>query len=245
MPTASSFPAANEIVVWHAHIDVFDARPHVRATAERLLLGHERSRLERYRHDTDRSMFLLGRAMAKSMVGRALGVSAAAWEWREGPHGRPEVADPQSPIRFSVAHSAGVVICAVARDRDVGADVEDLHRRPPDPLVVSRYCSPGEAADIQRADRQSWVARFLSYWTLKEAYLKARGLGISVPLSEIEFILNGSAPQIAFHGSLAGTDDRWHFHVARIGDRHLAAIAAHRGDGQPSFQMTPMPEDAL
>ena len=245
MTRASSFPAAGEIIAWHAHIDVFEARPERRARAEQLLLAPERSRLERYRHETDRLMFLLGRALAKSMVGRSLGVPASAWEWHEGPHGRPEVRDPACPIRFSVAHSAGLVICAVAGDREVGVDVEDLERRPPDPLVVTRYCSPLEAADIQAANQETWTTRFLAYWTLKEAYLKARGLGISVPLSNIEFTLNGSEPRIAFHGALAGTDDRWRFHVERIGDRYLAAVAATADESQPSFVMRPMPEDVL
>jgi 4'-phosphopantetheinyl transferase len=245
MTRASSFPAANQIVAWHAHIAAFDTRPEARARAEQLLLADERRRLERFRHESDRAMFLLGRAMAKSMVGRSLGVPASAWEWHEGPHGRPEVRDPGCPIRFSVAHSGGLVVCAVACDRDVGVDVEDLHRRPPDQLVVTRYCSPREAADIEAADQGSWVSRFLSYWTLKEAYLKARGLGISVPLSEIEFTLNGSEPEIAFRGSLSGTDDRWHFHLAQIGARYLTALAAPAGTRRPTFVMRPMPEDVL
>lgn len=245
MARASSFPGADQIVAWHAHIDVFDARPDLRASAEQLLTAQDRGRFERFRHETDRLMFLLGRAMAKSMVGRSLGVAASAWEWHEGPHGRPEVRDPGCPVRFSVAHSAGLVVCAVARDREVGADVEDLQRRPPAPLVVTRYCSPGEAADIHAASQESWPSRFLSYWTLKEAYLKARGLGISVTLSEIEFALNGAEPRIAFHGSLAGTDDRWRFHLERLGDRYLMALAVAAAGQPTSFVVTPMPEDVL
>jgi 4'-phosphopantetheinyl transferase len=245
MTRPPSFPAADEIVAWHAHIDVFQAQPETRARAEQLLLAPDRSRLERYRHETDRAMFLLGRAMARSMVGRSLGVAASAWEWHEGPHGRPQVRDPACAIRFSVAHSAGLVTCAVAREREVGVDVEDLQRRPPDPLVVTRYCSPREAADIHGVGQESWPQRFLSYWTLKEAYLKARGLGISVPLSEIEFALNGAEPRIAFRGSLAGTDDRWRFHLERIGDRYLLALAAPGAEPPLSFVVMPMPEDVL
>jgi 4'-phosphopantetheinyl transferase len=244
MARASSFPREDEVVAWHAHIDVFATRPEMRARAEHLLAAQDRGRFDRFRHEPDRLMFLLGRAMAKSMVGRSLGVGPAAWEWHEGPHGRPEVRDPMCPIRFSVAHSAGLVVCAVAHSRDVGVDVEDLQRRPPDPLVVTRYCSPREAAEIHGASTE-WPARFLSYWTLKEAYLKARGLGISVTLSDIEFTLNGAEPRIAFHGSLSGTDNHWRFHLERIGDRYLMALAASAGGLPPSFVVTPMPEGVL
>src|SRR5678816_4274419 len=137
----------------------------------------ERDRYANFRHDRDRWMFALGREMARSLVAPALGVSPDAWTWREGPHGRPEIAEPVSALHFNLSHSAGVVVCALSRDRAVGVDVEDLTRRAPDPAIVTRYCSPAEAEDVC-AQADGWRDRFLTYWTLKEAYLKARGLGI-------------------------------------------------------------------
>ncbi len=133
-------------------------------------------------------MFGLGREMARSLVGVALGVPPESWIWREGPHGRPEIAAPDADLHFNLSHSAGVVVCALARGRTIGVDVEDLSRRAPDPAIVTRYCSPAEAEDVcAQGDR--WRDRFLTYWTLKEAYLKARGLGIAVHLSDISFTL--------------------------------------------------------
>ena len=190
-------------------------------------------------------MFLLGRAMARSMVGRALGVSPDAWTWQEGAHGRPEVGDTDGAVRFNVAHSGGLVVCAVACGRDVGVDVEDLERRAPNSFVVTRYCSPREAADIQQQGEPGWARRFLDYWTLKEAYLKARGLGISVPLAEIEFTLNGTRPQVEFLGSLEGTDARWTFHLQNVDARYLIAIAAAEADGEPLIVVESMPEPVL
>jgi hypothetical protein len=84
---------------------------------------------------------------------------------------------------------------------------KDLTRRAPDPAIVTRYCSPAEAEDVC-AQADGWRDRFLTYWTLKEAYLKARGLGISVHLSDISFTLaGGEQPRISFLDSLAGTDE--------------------------------------
>lgn len=183
-------------------------------------------------------MFALGREMARSLVGAALGVAPDAWTWRDGPHGRPEVADPATDLHFNLSHSAGVVICALAR-RTVGVDVEDLTRRAPDPAIVNRYCSPSETADVA-TDVPGWADRFLTYWTLKEAYLKARGLGIAVPLADISFGLGPGADEarIGFLGSLAGTDAGWTFHLARIEPHHLAAIAVESGeDSSPRFHL--------
>jgi 4'-phosphopantetheinyl transferase len=200
----------------------------------------ERDRYANFRHDRDRWMFGLGREMARSLVGAALDVPPEAWIWREGPHGRPEIASPASGLHFNLSHSAGLVVCALSRDRAVGVDVEDLTRRAPDVSIVSRYCSPAEAEDVfARAD--DWCDRFLTYWTLKEAYLKATGLGISVHLSDISFTVDGGGqPRIRFLDSLAGTDDRWRFHLLRLEPHHLAAVAVETRDGaSPAFALQP------
>ena len=191
----------------------------------------ERDRYLRFRHDRDRAMFGLGREMARTLVADALGVEPDAWTWREGPHGRPEIASPATDLHFNLSHSAGMVICALAR-RPVGVDIEDLSRRAPDPAIVDRYCSPLEAGDV-RGRGADWASRFLTYWTLKEAYLKARGLGIAVHLSDISFSVNGAGTTatIAFRESLAGTDDRWAFHLTEVEPHHLAAVAVETADG--------------
>jgi 4'-phosphopantetheinyl transferase len=172
----------------------------------------ERARYDRFRADADRQMFLLGRIMARALVGAALGIAPGAWRWGEGPRGRPEIASPSTALRFNLAHSSGLV------------DVD----------VVRRYCSAGEVADIERhGDR--WHDRFLHYWTLKESYLKARGLGIALPLEQVAFRLEaGRAPRLCLEGALAAGDQaRWTFAFARPTDRHLLAVAASTGDGEP------------
>ncbi|MEZ5320028.1 MAG: 4'-phosphopantetheinyl transferase superfamily protein [Vicinamibacterales bacterium] len=231
-----------DVRAWFASTDVF-ADPARVARACGWLDEAERHRFDRFRHDVDRHMFLLGRAMSRAIVGRLDDVSPTAWRWREGPHGRPEIA-AATDLRFNLAHSAGLVVCAAARGRDVGVDVEDLARRPVEPEIVPRYCAPREAADIRACGAAGWHARFLAYWTLKEAYLKALGLGISVPLAEIEFSL-GPPPTVAFLGSLTGGDDRWWFHLGPVSPRHLVAVAAGAADGAPALEIAPFPETWL
>jgi 4'-phosphopantetheinyl transferase len=230
MSQAASWPRPDAVEVFVAGIDRLRA-PEGLEPALALMTADERVRASRYRHDDDRLMFALGRLMARSLVGRALGVGPSDWPWREGRHGRPEIDDDRTDLHFNLSHSAGVVICALARGRAIGVDVEHLARRTPDPAVVPRYCSPAEVEDV-RSRGDAWQDRFLTYWTLKEAYLKARGVGISLPLSDISFrVDNGGAADIRFEGSLAGTDARWAFHLWQPDEMHLAAIAADMADG--------------
>jgi 4'-phosphopantetheinyl transferase len=200
----------------------------------------EPERFARYRKEDDRLNFLCGRLMARSLVGSLLGVPPTSWRWREGPHGRPEIAEPDTTLRFNIAHSGGLVACALADGRDVGVDVEDVTRHQVDIKVVHRYFSPVEAADVV-AQGEDWMDRFFLYWTLKEAYLKARGLGIAVPLSEITFRLAADRASVSFAGSLAGLDTRWTLRLMRPTTRHQMAVAASEADGAtPSLTIEPL-----
>jgi len=229
MSHPTSFPPAGGVCVRYAHTSILSGDGAAIGRALEWLQPEERARFDRYRSDADRLMFLLGRVMARDLVGRALGRAPGAWRWREGPHGRPEIAEPDTSLRFNLAHSAGLVACAIADGREVGVDVEDLER-PPDAALVRRCCSPAEVADVE-AQGEAWRDRFLTYWTLKEAYLKARGVGISVPLAEISFSLEVDGVAVAFLDTLSGTDTRWRFELLRPTDRHLLAVAASTPDG--------------
>ena len=210
-------------------------------------------------------MFLVGRVMARALVGAALGVAPEAWQWQDSPRGRPEIAAPETALQFNLSHSAGLVACALSTGRAVGIDVEHLARRSVDHNLVRRYCSPAEAEDID-ARGEAWLPRFLHYWTLKEAYLKARGLGVSVPLAEIEFReAPGPLPQapggqrpkangqrseatahieIAFLGSLTGTDDNWTFVLTQPTGAHILAVAVE-GRADITIAIRPMPIELL
>ncbi len=149
MSSPASRPAPNEVQVWHADAAALASDRAGITRALEWLQPEERGRFDRYRFDHDRMMFLLGRVMARALVGRALGVAPTAWRWREGAHGRPEIAAPDTTIHFNLAHSAGLVACAVASGREVGVDVEDLARATTDVALVRRYCSPEEALEIE------------------------------------------------------------------------------------------------
>ena len=155
---ASTPLAGGEVRVSYAPISDL-ADPVVLERALTWLGADERARYERFSGDNDRRMFLLGRVMARALIGEALGVAATAWRWRDGPRGRPEIASQPTALQFNLAHSAGLVVCALAVGRDVGVDVEDLARRPVEPAVVRRYCSPEEIRDIE-GQHDRWHDRF-------------------------------------------------------------------------------------
>jgi len=233
-------PSDGEVAIWYARTEDVCADSDGIHRAVSWLQPTERARYDRFRHDVDRQMFLLGRIMARTLVGAMLDVHPTSWTWHEGERGRPEVRD--TPLSFNLAHSAGLVVCAVSHDRTVGVDVEHRRRPPTDPQIVQRFCSPAEMADIERCGPDGWRDRFLKYWTLKEAYLKARGLGIAVPLADVSFSLGERDATVTFLQSLAGLPTTWAFFLAETDSEHFVAAAASTDTGgTPTFTLSPFP----
>lgn len=230
------------MVVWWARSEDVDAEPRRLGRALAWLSPAERVRHDRFRSDADRRMFLAGRVMARALVGRALGVAPTGWTWREGPRGRPEIGAPGAPLVFNLAHSGGLVACALSRGAAVGVDVEHRSRAHLDPRLVDRCCAPEEIDDVRRAGPDGWRDQFLKYWTLKEAYLKARGLGISVPLADLCFQLSPE-PRLACRRALAGEPADWAFRLDRVTDGHWLAAAAPLEHTPPHFIVAPFPEE--
>ncbi len=218
-------------------VDVFVA--HVRAFGARLedaglpLSDAERARAARFHHLSDRWEFVLGRLMARSLLAARTGIAAREFTFIENAHGRPEIAAPPlaSHLRFNLSHSGGIVACVLGETKQIGVDVERLDRQPVDPRVILRYCSDPERASLEAMSEALRHERFLALWTLKEAYVKARGTGLTLPIRNVSFRMGDDGPEDV---SFNGLDDeaRWMFAHTRLEPRHLLAVAAEREPGQ-------------
>ena len=113
--------------------------------------------------------------------------------------------------------------------------------------LAQRFCAPAEVADIEGHAEAEQTHRFLTYWTLKEAYLKARGLGIAVHLADLEFNLADEHPTINFRESLAGTSPDWAFALFQPTPRYLLSVAVPQAAGspRPDIAVRPVTLDAL
>ena len=199
-----------------------------------MLTDDERAKTDRFRFARDRHTCLITRALVRTTLSRYGDVPPGRWRFCTNDHGRPYVSTPASPVRFNLSHTNGLIVCLVSRDRDVGVDVEHLERVSRWVDLADRYFAPREAAALRRLTATSQPARFLEYWTLKESYIKARGLGLAIPLADFSFDLPGrSANDIAIRFTRAIDDEpaRWQFGLERFPSGHLVATAVDRGTG--------------
>ena len=201
------------------------ANPEQRATMLAVLSAGERERLDRFRFEGDRHLFLVAHALLRLALSRLADVDPHAWEFCAGPHGRPEIAAPRSRLRFTLSHTRALAACAITIDGDIGLDVENTSRRV-GLEIADRFFSLREARALRRVAGPAQPARFFEYWTLKEAYLKARGLGLSLPLDRFSVYRDRRGVwRIAFAPSVDDNPSRWRFWSWRIGGVHQAALA--------------------
>lgn len=218
------------VEVWYVNPEQL-ADPESVARCRARVSREDLARIERSASADDRHLRLVAWALARTVLSRHAPVAPDAWRFRETEHGRPEIAEPvlAPPLRFNLTHTSGLVACVVAETDDVGLDVEDVRRRADIRKITRRFFAPGEVAAIERLDEEHRPMAFFERWTLKEAYLKARGAGISLPLAEVAFTLAPDRPPaVSFGPAIGDAPDAWQFAHVRPTPYHLAALALRR-----------------
>lgn len=193
-----------------------------------LLSPDERDRHNRFVFDEHRHTYLVAHALVRTTLSRYHPTAPAAWRFARNEHGRPDIDTPESArsLRFNLSHTSGLVAVAVARDLTLGVDVEDRSRRTDTLSVARRFFSEAECTQLFANPRDHQHQRFFDYWTLKEAYIKARGMGLALPLAAFSFDLAAKEPRIAFDQRIDDDPARWHFVVSHPTARHTLAVAA-------------------
>jgi 4'-phosphopantetheinyl transferase len=220
----------DRVEVWTVRQDAAGVQERL-PSYESLLTESERQRAERFWHEGDRQRLIIGRALARTMLSRFAPVAPQAWSIVIDERGRPELgARPSAApdLRFNLSHTNGLVACAVSVGREVGVDVESINRQVTHELP-ERFFSPREVADLRALARADQDVVFFDYWTLKESYIKARGLGLALPLGQFTFVRwPGAAPTIEFAPELHDDPASWQFAQFWPTEQHRMAVAVRR-----------------
>jgi 4'-phosphopantetheinyl transferase len=217
------------------HVDLVDtANPAALAKLEEykaLLSADEHERMARFIFDRDRRAFLITRALVRTTLSRYAPVTPADWRFIANVHGRPEILERPAGVpdlRFNISHTDGLIACAVTIGREVGVDVENISRRLLHD-VAGRHFAPNEVRDLRQLPDDEQQRVFFDYWTLKEAYIKARGFGLALPLGDFAFKLNPPAPPvITFEPALEDDPATWQFLQDWPTPQHRLGLAVRR-----------------
>ncbi|MDQ1348893.1 MAG: 4-phosphopantetheinyl transferase [Acidobacteriota bacterium] len=193
------------------------------------LAPHERRRYAAYQNAEARRDYLGTRALVRTALAHATGLPAERLRFGADPRARPELIEPPvAGLSISLANTNQLAVGLFALDRAVGVDVELVA---PIAAVGLAECffSPREAAELSALAEDASLTRFYELWTLREAYLKARGVGLTLPLDQLAFrpTPSGTA-QAEFGPAIRDDPDRWQFGLTWITQRHLAATCIER-----------------
>jgi 4'-phosphopantetheinyl transferase len=218
---------ANEVLVFFGEPPALTAN----AQARHMLAAEDLAHVDRFRFARDRQIALASRTLQRRALSACSGVAPHLWRFTADNSGRPQITAPAEapPLSFSVANTRGLVGCAVCLSRDVGFDLEAWRTDAP-PALVARCFAHGERDALAALPESSQPRRFVELWTLKEAYIKARGLGLSLPLEKISIALDNGSPGLALHPSLGDDAGAWQLTLWSPTASHAAALCVRRGD---------------
>ena len=216
--------------VWLVQDEISDPRLH--AEYRRLLTPEERDQEHRFHFVRDRRRYLITRALVRTVLSRYLDIEPADWRFAPNPYGRPHVVNAgyeQCGLCFNISHTQGLIAVGVTWHRELGVDVEHIRARPVSLDIADRFFAPAEVAELASVSPDRRQDRFFEYWTFKEAYVKARGAGLTIPLEQFSFHYpHERAVSITIQPQLRDDANRWGFWQLRPTADHLLAICAER-----------------
>jgi len=229
----------NEIHLWMVNPTQIAATPELRA----LLSESEKQKVDRYRLDKAKHTALITRAFLRLLLSQYGPLAPPAWQFSISSLGKPEIQDTPLPLRFNLSHNDELIICALCLDNDIGCDIENRGRKISVNAIAKRFFSAQEAQQIKAAPD-----RFFEYWTLKEAFVKATGLGISQGLETFSFAIEApTGSDFNDNIGLSFTEqcqqqnaEEWYQALLFPDEKHCIGLSTKRGkqaDNKPTIRL--------
>ncbi|MEZ4701170.1 MAG: 4'-phosphopantetheinyl transferase superfamily protein [Rhodothermales bacterium] len=234
-PPASLTLAAQEIHVWRA---LLHQRPEDIALLESVLSMDERAKAGRYKFDHNRNDYIVARGVLRHILGAYVDRRPESLQFYYSPYGKPALnaeIDGQK-LSFNVSHSGGYALYAIARGREIGIDVERVRPEAAQDGVAERFFSPREVATLRGLPSHAQPLAFFNCWTRKEAYIKARGEGLSLPLNQFDVSLTPGEPARLLQSRVDPEDPaRWTLQAIPFEHGYVAAVAAEGNDWKLTY----------
>ncbi|MBA4422456.1 MAG: 4-phosphopantetheinyl transferase [Syntrophus sp. (in: bacteria)] len=212
--------------LWFAFPDEWED-PTLIESACHLLGDEEMTRRERFHFPEHRHLYQVSHLLLRTTLSRYSDLLPKSWRFINNDHGKPRL-DPDAgpiPLCFSLSHTKGLAVVGVTREGEIGVDVERAGRSVHAAELSRRFFSPEETEALEKLPPGRLQAQFPLYWTLKEAYIKALGRGLSHPLDSFSFRLTGERPhRIGFSAQEPQDPEMWRFALIAPRPQSVAAV---------------------
>lgn len=197
-----------------------------------VLSPEEREKHNRFVFEKDRRIYGLAHALTRRMLAQYTDIAPDQLEFDTNAYGKPSLrAQGGAPVvGFNLSHTHGMVAVAVARESEIGLDVENTSRATGWRELTGKVFTPAEETGLWSLPTEEQGSRFFELWTLKEAYIKARGMGMSLPLEGFSMRLaERGRVGIEFGAAIKDDAAQWQFELFKIAAFRLAVAVRNRG----------------
>jgi 4'-phosphopantetheinyl transferase len=218
---------ADEVHVWLAKLDDYAAD-----NLKVMLAADELARAARFHFDKDRNHFIVARALLRKLLAAYLDTNAGELQISYAEKGKPSVEESRrGSLKFNVAHSHGLGIYAFSWNREVGIDLEFIREDLADEQIAERFFSQSEIQSLRELPAELRKQAFFDCWTRKEAYIKARGEGLSIPLDEFDVSLApGEEAALLCNHKNPGEVTRWSMQSVAVPSGYVGALVVQGQD---------------
>lgn len=193
---------------------------------QQILSQDERERAQRFKFWRDQRRFVHGRGILRVLLGRYLQTAPESIDIQYTTNGKPQLRN--NNLKFNLSHCQDWALYGFCWREDIGVDIECLRNVADAEGIAQRFFSPSENDTFLAAPKEKRMQQFFTIWTLKEAYIKAIGQGLSFPLNDFEiYDLEAGCPKLKVRGK-PDHEDNWSFY-SFIAERDCHAAVAVRG----------------
>lgn len=224
-----------EVHLWCATLEVpaFDF-----ARLQRLLLSDESAKAADFRFERDRHRFVAARGFLRAILSLYLNCTPTELHFTYNEYGKPSLANPHlnSKLSFNLAHSGKLALYGITLARAIGVDIEQIRPEFASEEIARHFFSKGEAGRLLSIPANDRPKAFFDCWTRKEAFVKAKGLGLSLPLDQFEVSLLPEEPALLLETKWDKKErSRWSLKAIDVGQNYSAAVAVEGHDWQPTY----------
>ena len=216
---------ANAVHVWRATLDAGETYA---LSAREMLSRDERARADRFLRPEHGRRFTLGRAVLRALIARYVDTTPGSLVFTYNEQKKPSLKDDfaKEKLQFNVSNSGGIGLFAFTRNRAIGVDVEAIEEGLELEKIARRYFSPFEVEQLFGLPENKRVNAFYQCWTRKEAYIKARGGGLAIPLNSFDVsLVPGQTPRLLRSDDLAVPLGIWNLRELKPAEHFAGALA--------------------
>jgi 4'-phosphopantetheinyl transferase len=196
-----------------------------------ILSPDEIARANRFVYPNYRSYFIAGRAQMRLILSRYTHQYAGDLDFDYNEYGKPFLSSPTGNIQFNASHSQLLGLVAVTLNKRIGVDIERVRTDIDYTQIAQQFFAPGEVERLMDLPLEMRLEAFYACWTRKEAFIKARGMGLAIPLDQFEVSFTPDLPpQLVYSGSDLIAKHDWSLYELRPGTGYIAALAVQKQD---------------